>query len=560
MATQRFYQDMSAEEQLQWVTEFGELMAQHEAMIIAVGKRQQTMTLEGAKAVQRVFVLLAAWPFAQDFCEKAQKYGDYSARTYRLPVYIEKVREQLSAGLTMTDSTGRVVAYVSPSVPLRRRGRPTKEETAARLRGEAIAVQDGDDAETKKRRAIAKMLGLEVIVSGEAPREKNNAELAAERAAKKAMEEKMNPSLFPAGEPAGTVAGGNGGGTAAAAEPQPTGQGAHQPSDISPQPSAVSPCAQLMNDSYEARMAQDKLHLDQLAWLCSTELAKRIATVQSLRVTAEAASERAKTLADIGQPSTVIEPYSQQAKEATEAYLAIYAAVDEELAILHKRLYLDEPFKERFIKKHSTASQKVNIESILHVTRPYYEKMKSPELDLRIRTIIEQENPEYAAKMKAEQEKKEELQQLHRYIMRTDKPASDERVKTMTERIERVRQLAGDEVADSYLPVLEKTKEENAALNKAKAEKKAADKPADTAEAKPRPTKQGKKSVKAASKREQGDAGISHAEREQARRDNGKQESKKATKQESQKKGAKGNKGETPNSSEQPGAESNSAQ
>ena len=67
--------------------------------------------------------------------------------------------------------------------------------------------------------------------------------------------------------------------------------------------------------------------------------------------------------------------------------------------------------------------------------------------------------------MKAEQEKKEELQQLHRYIMRTDKPASDERVKTMSERIERVRQLAGDEVADSYLPVLEKAKEENRKRN-----------------------------------------------------------------------------------------------
>jgi hypothetical protein len=99
----------------------------------------------------------------------------------------------------------------------------------------------------------------------------------------------------------------------------------------------------------------------------------------------------------------------------------------------------------------------------------------------------------------------------------------------MTERIERVRQLAGDEVANSYLPVLEKTKEENAALNKAKADKKAADKPADTAEAKPRPTKQGKKSAK--------------------------QEKRKASNQESNKKGAKGNKGETPNSSEQPAAE-----
>ena len=453
MATQRFYQDMSAEEQLQWVTEFGELMAQHEAMIIAVGKRQQTMTLEGAKAVQRVFALLAAWPFAQDFCEKAQKYGDYSARTYRLPVYIEKVREQLSAGLTMTDSTGRVVAYVSPSVPLRRRGRPTKEETSARLRGEAITVQDGDDAETKKRRAIAK----------KAPREKNNAELAAERAAKKAKEEKMNPSLFPAGETAGTVAGSNGGGTAAAAEPQSAGQGTHQPSDISHQTSVVSPCAQLMNDSYEARMAQDKLHLDQLAWLMSKPLQERVKLVQSQRTAAEAASERAKMLAEMGGKQEEIAEYAEQAKVATEAYLQTYADVDEELAVLHKRTYLDMPFLEKFKQRFKG----VDIEKIQYITRPYYEKVKkeSPEIDVRIRTIIEQENPEYAAKMKAEQEKKEELQQLHRYIMRTDKPASDERVKTMTERIDRVRQLAGDEVANSYLPVLEKTKEENRKRN-----------------------------------------------------------------------------------------------
>jgi hypothetical protein len=148
---------------------------------------------------------------------------------------------------------------------------------------------------------------------------------------------------------------------------------------------------------------------------------------------------------------------------STEAYLATYAAVDEELAVLHKRLYLDVPFVDGFKKRFKG----VDIEKIQYITRPYYEKVKkeSPEIDVRIRTIIEQENPEYAAKMKAEQEKKEELQQLHRYIMRTDKPASDERVKTMTERIERVRQLAGDEVANSYLPVLEKTKEENRKRN-----------------------------------------------------------------------------------------------
>lgn len=486
--TQRLYTEMSADEQLQWVTEFGELTGKHMAIIIAIGKNPTKATADDMKVIQRVFALLAAWPFAVDFCEKARKYGDYMERAYRLPVYIDKVRDALSDGLTMTDQQGRAVAVVLPGAPMRRRGRPTKEETAARQRGEVVMPTD-NGPETRKRMAIAKMLGLEVV-SGEAQREKNNAELKAEREARRAMEEKMNPSLFGAAE-------GNGRNNDITGSRN--NDGGNDNNENNNDTGAASPCAQLMNDSYEARMAQDKLHLDQLAWLMSKPLQERVKLVQSQRTAAEAASERAKMLAEMGGKQEQIAEYAEQAKVATEAYLQTYADVDEELAVLHKRTYLDMPFLEKFKQRFKG----VDIEKIQYITRPYYEKVKkeSPEIDVRIRTIIEQENPEYAAKMKAEQEKKEELQQLHRYIMRTDKPASDERVKTMTERIERVRQLAGDEVANSYLPVLEKTKEENAALNKAKAEKKAADKSADTAEAKPRPTKQGKKSAKQESKK-----------------------------------------------------------
>jgi len=476
--TQKLYIEMTTEEQLRWVNEFAEVLNKGGERIAVLAKDSRAVwTRDDQAMMQRLFGLLGAWPWAQGFCEQALRFGDYSRRAYRLPVYIEKVKEALADGLVMTDSTGKATAVVLPGAPLRRRGRPTKEETAARLRGEVVLPTD-DSPETRKRRTIARMLGLEVV-NGEAQREKNNAELKAEREARRAREEKMNPSLFE---------------NKAAAEPQPTGQAAgdnHEPSTINHEPS-VSPCAQIMSDSYEARMAQDKMHLDQLAWLMSKPLQERVKMVQSQRTAAEAASERAKMLAEMGGKQEQIAEYAEQAKVATEAYLQTYADVDEELAILHKRLYLDVPFVDGFKRRFKG----VDIEKIQYITRPYYEKVKkeSPEIDVRIRTIIEQENPEYAAKMKAEQEKKEELQQLHRYIMRTDKPASDERVKTMTERIERVRQLAGDEVADSYLPVLEKTKEENAALNKAKAEKKAGDgKPADTAEAKPRPTKQGKK-------------------------------------------------------------------
>lgn len=519
MATQRFYQDMSAEEQLQWVQGFSEVLNKGSERIAVLAKDSRAVwTRDDQAMMQRLFGLLGAWPWAQGFCEQALRFGDYSRRAYRLPVYIEKVKEALADGLVTTDSTGKATAVVLPGAPLRRRGRPTKEETAARMRGEVVLPTD-DSPETRKRRTIARMLGLEVV-NGEAQREKNNAELKAEREARRAMEERMNPSLF---------------GNNAAVAQQQTEQAAgdnHQPSDINPQTSGVSPCAQLMSDSYEMRMAKDKLHLNQLAFFLSPELAKRTETVQSLRLTAERASERAKMLAEMGGKQEEIAEYAEQAKVATEAYESIYADVDEELAVLHKRLYLDLPFVEKVKRKY-------DIESVKYITRPYYEKVKkeSPEIDVRIRTIIEQENPEYAAKMKAEQEKKEELQQLHRYIMRTDKPASDERVKTMTERIERVRQLAGDEVADSYLPVLEKTKEENAALNKAKAEKKAADgKPADTAEAKPRRTKQGKQADGKAA--DEPAVKTTGTKTKKAAKTSTKQESKKATKAQSKKKPA----------------------
>lgn len=467
--TQRLYTEMSADEQLQWVTEFGELTGKHMAIIIAIGKNPTKATADNMKVIQRVFALLAAWPFAADFCEKARKYGDYMERAYRLPVYIDKVRDALSDGLTMTDQQGRAVAVVLPGAPMRRRGRPTKEETAARQRGEVVMPTD-DSPETRKRMAIAKMLGVDVV-NGEAQREKNNVELKAEREAKKAEEEKMNPSLF---------------GNNAAAEPQPTEQGTHQPSSISPQPSDVSPCAQLMSDSYEMRMAQDKLHLNQLAWLLSPELAKRTETVQSLRVTAESASERAKTMADMGAKPEDTEPYSKQAKEATEAYLAIYQAVDEELAILHKRLYLDLPFVEKFKARFKG----VDVEKVQYITRPYYEKMKSPELDLCIRTIIEQENPEYAAKMKAEEEKKKEVAELLRYLKRKDKPNVAQRINTMEKRYARLVELLGEDEAKVYRPIVDAAIEDYEANFKAKDEDKSAAKPKPVKAAAKKTTKQ----------------------------------------------------------------------
>ncbi len=433
MTTQKLYNEMTVEEQLHWVQDFSDVLNKNGERIAQLAKDNRAVwTADDHRMMHRLFALLGAWPFAQDFVAKAQRYGDYDRRAYRLPLYIEKVSEALAEGLTMTDERGRAVAVVLPGMPMRRRGRPTNEEVAARQRGEVVIPTD-DSPETRKRRLIAQMLGLEVV-NGEPLREKNNAELKAERDKRKAEEAKMNPSLF-------------------GAENGPEMQGEKPAAGSVPADSVsgVSPCAQLMSDSYEMRMAQDKLHLNQLAWLLSPELAKRTETVQSLRVTSESASERAKTMTDMGAKPEDIEPYAQQAKEATEAYLAIYADVDEELAILHKRLYLDLPFVEKF----KTRFKGVDIEKVQYITRPYYEKVKSPELDLRIKTIIEQENPEYAAKMKAEEEKKQEVSELLRYLKRKDKPNVKQRIETMEKRYKRLIELLGEDEAKVYRPIVD---------------------------------------------------------------------------------------------------------
>ena len=476
MEQRRLYPDMTAEEQLQWVTDFEALMRDGGGRIIDMARRRQTQWQpEDALTVRRLVGMLAAWPFAQDFAEKAQRYGDYMARATRLPVYVDKVMERLADGLTMTDKDGRTVAYVSPSAPLRRRGRPSREELAARQRGEQPQGAEPDDAEARKRRTVARMLGLDVIVSGSAPREKNNAELKAERDRRRAEYERQNPSLFgekdnsgssPVAEDASVTSASKGAAIEVTTPAKAVDGGGDDHRPVAAE--AVSPCAQLMSDSYEMRMAQDRLHLDQLAWLLSKPLQERVRQVQSQRTASEAASERAKLLAEMGGSQTEIAEYAEQAKVSTEAYLATYAAVDEELAVLHKRLYLDVPFVEGFKRRFKG----VDVEKIQYITRPYYEKVKSPELDLRIKTIIEQENPEYAARMKAEEAKKEEVADILRYLKRKDKDASDTRLKTAKEvKFPRLVELIGEKEAADYLPLIAYIEEENRKWRAAKGAK-----------------------------------------------------------------------------------------
>ena len=113
---------------------------------------------------------------------------------------------------------------------------------------------------------------------------------------------------------------------------------------------------------------------------------------------------------------------------------------------------------------------------LIKTTNPYMRKMlkQQPTFMMAMRDKVDSEQPERIAEREESEKRKKELSDLIKYIKRTDKAPSDERVKTMTERIERVRELAGDELADALLPILEKTKEDNVKLNEEKAARKAA--------------------------------------------------------------------------------------
>lgn len=444
----KHYQDMMPVEQAQWIDEFARL--------------SNPIPTE-ASDIQQLFQLLSAWPFAEKFCGDALKYGDYMARIYRLPVYIDKVKDALAEGLVQTDANGKPIAVVAPGAPLRRRGRPTREEAAARLRGEVQVVQE-DTPETRRRRAVARLLGL-AIVTGEPVREKNNAEIAAEKAAKRAAEEKIHPSLFKdleeksdgdaaAGDVRGQVPGSpqtreNAG---AAWGQSPGREPAKVQSPGSERPNADAPLRNpSMAEIYAERIDADRLHLNELAWLCSKELQERIAKVRDQRTAFGDASQTAKVLAEHGGNQDEIAMWAKRAEEALKAYESTYAAVDEELAIVFARLQMDEPYKEKFCNRFKG----VDLVQIAHITRPYYDKLRSPEFDLRIRTMIEQDSPEYAAKMKAEEERKQEITDILRYLKRKDKPNVAQRIKTMETRYARLIELMGEEEAKVYRPIVD---------------------------------------------------------------------------------------------------------
>ena len=429
----KMYAEMSVNEQMHWVTEFEQWMPDGR---IVSDKAAAKWTNEDNEVTERGLRLLAAWPFAQDYCEKTAHFGDYSRRAYMFKSYIDMVVDALGEGMTVINEEGKTLVQITPSTPLRRRGRPTKEEQRAKALGETLVIQGGDNAEAKKRKAIARILGLDVIVQGEPPREKNNDELRAERREREEREKKMNPDMF------------------------------EEKKEENVQEAGM----EAMAVAQMGNISETMPNLRQIKWLLSEDAAQGVDRVAELRNLRAAESERAKTMADMGAKAEDIEPHAKAAIEATKSLKDIFHAIDVELAEVNYRLKFDKRYPEKLQSRFKT----VDIELLTKITNPYLKKMceESPTFMQTMQSKVDEEQPERIAEREKQEKDKKEVALLIRYITRRDKGPSDERCKTLEKRIKRLRELRGDEVADAYMPILEKTKEENEKMHAEKAAKK----------------------------------------------------------------------------------------
>lgn len=361
----KLFRVMMPEERLEWIQRFAEWRDREYAVLCGVGEYWSS---EHIAMMERGLDLLMAWPFARDFVEKTLMFRDYARRMARLQFYMELISKELSALSMPLDAV--------PSAP-RRRGRPTKEESAQMER---------ERAEREEREAVAKVIAGERKVAVAAA-----------------------PSLFP--------------------DYPESLESPEKPTANGQQPTA-SPTATPMAAAV-AMAAGDgtRLHLDQLAWLMSDGLRARVATVASLRSTAAAESNQAKALAERGVAQALIEPHSLAAVDASRAVRDIYDDVDSELANIYAVLSVEGDHLAAWEQR--CTAQGITIAQLQAVVKPYWEKVGCPSAQKVVSPAEEENRHERAAK----------IHRIRTYFMRKDRKVTAQRVETMHKYIKELRDM-----------------------------------------------------------------------------------------------------------------------
>lgn len=203
-------------------------------------------------------------------------------------------------------------------------------------------------------------------------------------------------------------------------------------------------------------LLRGKLHLNQLAWLLPERLRKQSEEIRTLRKAFETESETAKDLAMQGKDSATVAEHANAAHDINETIQTFYKDVDYALAELFVRLSDDERTIEQMKPKVR------DIADLKSLLRPYYAKVKEEEPTFRatIDERIKEESPEAVKAKEEEKARKKEVEDIVRYLRRTDRKMSQTVYDKMQKRFARLTELIGEDEANVYTPILDNAKVE----------------------------------------------------------------------------------------------------
>ena len=209
------------------------------------------------------------------------------------------------------------------------------------------------------------------------------------------------------------------------------------------------------------------LRLDEIKWLLSPALQEAVETVRDLRNQESVNATSAKLLAEQGKPESEVAFFAEQAIECKKQYENIYEHVDSELAHVYVRLKEDTTY---IAKIQAAKADPQEWRTKLRVYWDKFDDQQKATIKQQVIDDIKRNDPEQAKIREAEEKKKKEIADLIKYLTRKDKLNTPRRVKTMEERYQQLVELAGEEEAKHYYPVLEAARKdaENYTINNKK--------------------------------------------------------------------------------------------
>ena len=128
MELEKRFEEMTAQEQLKYLTNLNEFASEKLPVLEQIGDAFEQSKI---KDMQTGLQLISAFSFAREFVNTTLRQQDYARRVNRLRYYVDKIQAKVQSGDAVKGMHGATYAAIAvQAMGSRRRGRPTKEEAA----------------------------------------------------------------------------------------------------------------------------------------------------------------------------------------------------------------------------------------------------------------------------------------------------------------------------------------------------------------------------------------------------------------------------------------------